>query len=132
MPSARVKTPPVGIESTVIVRVSPASESVGAPIEKLLGVSSVNEKEAFAPILGALLVFGVGAGGDSEPPPPPPPQDARASTARLENKKDEGPFSSKRFVVPFGSFFRRSRNCFSSILFNFPLISPILCSYALT
>ena len=43
VPSDRDRTPPVGIEVTVMVRVSP-SASVGAPIPKEAAVSSVERK----------------------------------------------------------------------------------------
>ena len=100
VPSDRDRTPPVGIEVTVMVRVSP-SASVGAPIPKEAAVSSVKEKEALAPILGALFVLGVGAGVEP-PPPPPPPQAAKASIAKLLNKKFVGPLSLNCFF-DFGS-----------------------------
>ena len=103
VPSDKVKVPPVGIDCTVTVRLSP-SGSVGAPIPNEAGVSSVKEKVALAPILGALLLLVGGVGVD--PPPPPPPQAARASIAKLLNKKPEGPFSLKAFLEFDSSFLR--------------------------
>ena len=75
-------------------------------------------------MVGTLLEGG-GATGVVSLLLPPPPHDAKAKTAMLENKKDEGPFNSKRLFVPFDSFFRRSKNCFSSKFFKLRLISPI-------
>ena len=59
-PSKVVKTPVVGIESTVMVRTSP-SASVGAPIPKEAGMSSVKSNVKSAPALGAAFAVGVGA-----------------------------------------------------------------------
>ena len=104
VPSASVKTPPVGIEVTVMVSVSP-SESVGAPILNEAAVSSVKLKEALAPMFGALFVFAGGATG-VDPPPPPPPQAAKANIAKLLNKKFDGPFNLNCFLEVESSFLR--------------------------
>ena len=101
VPSARVRTPPEGIDETVMVRESP-SASVGAPILKAAPVSSVKLNAAFEPIEGAVLVFPTGA-GELLPPPPPPPHAASASIAKLLNKNEEGPFNLKDFFIPLSS-----------------------------
>ena len=99
VPSARVNTPPVGIEVTVIVRESP-SGSVGAPIPNSAAASSDKAKVVSAPILGALLVF-AGGGVGVELPPPPPPHAASANIAKLLKRKFVGPFNSN-LLFEFG------------------------------
>ena len=105
VPSTRVNTPPAGIEVTVIVRESP-SASVGAPMLNEASVSSVKLKVVFAPMFGALLLGG-GVGVELPPPPPPPPQAAKASIAKLLNKKEEGPLSLNCLLTLGSSFLRR-------------------------
>ena len=117
VPSAAVRVIPVGIESTVIVRLSPSS-SVGAPMEKVLGVSSV-KLSALLANTGALLTVGVGVTGVDELPPPPPPQAARANAFKFAKSMEDLELS---FIVFFVNFLLSSS---SKSLFVLLVISPI-------
>ena len=69
-PDAVLISPPEGTESTVMVRVSPASGSVGAEI--LSPVSSASSSSVTVESVAATGERFAGEGLTIDPPPPPP------------------------------------------------------------
>ena len=89
VPAEVVKTPPVGMDKTVMVRaLSFPSASVGAPMLKEAAVSSVKPKDQSCPILGAAFPAG-GMIGEETVSLPPPPQEANVMAAKLANRIEE-------------------------------------------
>ena len=89
VPCEVVKTPPVGMDKTVMVRaLSFSSLSVGAPMLKEAAVSSIKSKDQSCPILGAAFPAG-GTIGEATVSLPPPPQEANVMAAKLAKRIEE-------------------------------------------
>ena len=108
VPDAKVRVPPDGMESTVIVNESETSPD--EVIENELAVSSVKSKLWLDKENEDV---GAGAAGVELPPPPPPPQEAKVSAVRFAKSKDDLPLSWITCFFP-GLLFKE----FSKAFFN--------------